>query len=182
MRTFRALSVLTVVGGLAAVTVACSSPAPAPHRPPSSAPAASKAAELKDPCTLLSAEEVGKAISKQGVTTKAGQVENAANGGKSRACQYLVEGKPAGELKVTQYASKAKPSEMIAGIKKDKVGAQDVSGFSDGAVYYTEGQKTAFLVAGKVSNGVPTLIDYAGPTKMTAEMMAPLVKTALAAN
>ncbi|GAA4537066.1 DUF3558 domain-containing protein [Amycolatopsis samaneae] len=181
MRTFRVFSVLAVTGGLAAVTVACSSPQPAP-RPTPSAPNAAKVAEIKDPCTLLSADEVGKAISRQGVTTKASQVENEANGGKSRNCGYLVEGKPAGELKVTQYASKAKPSEMVASIKKDKVGSQDISGFSDGAVYYTEGQKTAILVAGKVSNGVPTLISYSGPTKMTAEMMAPLVKTALAAN
>ncbi len=173
----------------AAVLTACSSgeqkaaaPPPAtkaPSSPPSSSAPANKAS---DTCALLPADDVSKAIKIPGISSKAGPAhDNPANGGKATSCEYVVEGKTAGALAVTRYEGrKAKTADMIAAIKKAKPGAVDVPGFPDGAVFYTDEQKTATLAAAKVSNGVPVLVNYTGPVKMTKEMMTPLVHTAVA--
>ncbi|WP_033295747.1 DUF3558 domain-containing protein [Amycolatopsis jejuensis] len=167
----------------AALLAACSSgdqqaSAPKPHtKAPSSAPA-KKAPET---CSLLPPDQVGKAISKAGVTSKPGpKEENATNGGKATSCEFVVEGKTAGALAVTRYEGRqAKPADMVAAIKKAKPGAVDVPGFPDGAVYYVDQQKSATLAAAKISGGVPVLVNYTGPAKMTQEMMVPLVHTAV---
>lgn len=170
----------------AAVLTACSSgeqkaaaPPPATKAPTSSPTPANKAA---DTCALLPPEDVSKAIKIPGITSKAGPShDNPSNGGKATSCEYVVEGKTAGALAVTRYEGrKAKPADMIAAVKKAKPGATDVPGFPDGAVFYTDEQKTATLAAAKVSNGVPVLVNYTGPVKMTKEMMTPLVQTAVA--
>ena len=184
MRTFRVAVVL-----LAFALTACSSsdkPAPAPSASPSSAvkPATGAAAAALDPCALVSADAVAKAIAIPGLTSRPGPAEdNAANGGKARSCEYLLNGKSAGALAVTRYEGRqAKPADMVASIKKAKPGAQDVAGFPDGAVYYVDEQKTATLAAAELVSGTPVLVNYTGPTKMTADMMTPLVKAALAAS
>jgi len=183
MRTSRVAVVL-----LAFALTACSSadkPAPSPSAAPSStAKPATGAAAALDPCTLVSADAVSKAIAIPGLTSRPGPVEdNAANGGKARSCEYLLNDKSAGALAVTRYEGRqAKPADMVAAIKKAKPGAQDVAGFADGAVYYVDEQKTATLAAAKLVSGTPVLVNYTGPTKMTAEMMTPLVKAALAAS
>ncbi|WP_328604623.1 DUF3558 family protein [Amycolatopsis sp. NBC_00345] len=173
----------------AAVLTACSSgdqQAAAPSSAPSPSKPASSSAPAKqkqEPCTLLSASEVGKAINIPGVTSAKGPDQaDAASGGKASSCEYLVGDKQAGALAVTRYEGRqAKPADMIAAIKKAKPGAVDVPGFPDGAVYYLDEQKTATLAAAKLSGGVPTLVNYTGPVKMTQQMMAPLVKTAVTA-
>ena len=171
----------------AAVLTACSSgdqqaaaPSSAPSKPASPS---SQAKQKQEPCTLLSASEVGQAINIPGVTSQKGPDQtNAASGGQASSCEYLVGGKQAGALAVTRYEGReAKPADMIAAIKKAKPGAVDVPGFPDGAVFYLDQQQTATLAAAKISGGVPTLVNYTGPVKMTQQMMVPLVKTAVTA-
>jgi hypothetical protein len=175
----------------AAVLTACSSggqqaaapsSAPSPSKP-SSPSAQANQNQKHEPCTLLSASEVSQAINIPGITSVKGPDQsNAASGGKASSCEYLVGGKQAGALAVTRYEGhQAKPADMIAAIKKAKPGAVEVPGFPDGAVYYLDEQKTATLAAAKIAGGVPTLVNYTGPVKMTQQMMAPLVKTAVTA-
>ncbi|MEV6878176.1 DUF3558 family protein [Amycolatopsis sp. NPDC051128] len=160
-------------------TTTSSSAAPKP------APTSSKAAAASlDPCALLPADAVAKAISVPDLKAVPGPVQdNTANGGKARSCEYQLNGKAAGALAVTRYEGRqAKPAEMVASIKKAKAGSQDVAGFPDGAVYYIDEQKTATLASAELVAGTPVLVNYTGPAKMTPEMMAPLVKQALAAS
>ena len=178
---------LVVLLAFAALT-ACSSgdkPSSSPSAAPSSAPKPSgaKVASL-DPCALLPAEAVSKALSLENLKAVPGPMQdNAANGGKARSCEYQLNGKAAGALAVTRYEGrKVKPSDMVAAIKKAKPAAQDVPGFPDGAVYYVDEQKTATLAAAELVQGTPVLINYTGPAKMTRDQMAPLVKTALDAS
>jgi hypothetical protein len=182
----RAYPVALLLAAAAALT-ACSSgdqqaaaPSSAPSKPASPS---SQAKQKQEPCTLLSASEVGQAINIPGVTSAKGPDQtNAASGGQASSCEYLVGGKQAGALAVTRYEGRqAKPADMIAAIKKAKPGAVDVPGFPDGAVFYLDEQKTATLAAAKISGGVPTLVNYTGPVKMTQQMMVPLVKTAVTA-
>ncbi|SFW62401.1 DUF3558 family protein [Amycolatopsis australiensis] len=181
----RTLAVVLVA--FAALT-ACSSgdePSKAPSSSkPSPAPKPSTNAASLDPCKLLPAAAVSKALSLDNVQAGPGPVrDNAANGGKARSCEYRQNGTAAGALAVTRYeASQIKPADMVASIKKAKAGAQDVAGFPNGAVYYVDEQKTATLVSAGVVSGTPVLINYTGPAKVTAEQMAPLVKTALGAS
>ncbi|WP_037317839.1 hypothetical protein [Amycolatopsis orientalis] len=160
------------------------SQAPAPSAAPSSSAAPAGGAGSKEPCALLPAEAVSKAISIQGVTSAPGPVQdNAANGGKVKSCVYSVGGKEVGALAVTRFeGNKIKPAEMIAALKKAKANAKDVAGVGDGAVYYTDQNKTATLAAAELVDNVPALVNYTGPTKMTQEMMVPLVKAAVDAN
>ncbi|HWD02305.1 MAG TPA: hypothetical protein VG674_07625 [Amycolatopsis sp.] len=165
----------------AAALTACSSgeQQAAPPKPsPSSTPP-----KPGSTCALLSASEVSKAINIPGLTEKPGpSQDNASNGGKATSCEYLLDGKPAGALAVTRFEGRqADPAAMVDAIKKAKPGAVDVGGFPSGAVYYVDQQKTATLAAAKTVNGVPVLVNYTGPVKMTQQMMIPLVKTALTA-
>jgi hypothetical protein len=141
-------------------------------------------AEVKEPCSLLSGDAVGKAISVEGVTGKAGPSQtDPVNKGQSKTCVYTGGGKEVGALAATRYeGNKVTPAEMIASIKTKKPGAVDVAGVGEGAVYYTEPGTTATLAAAKIVNGVPTLVSYVGPEKMTQEMIAPLVKQAVDAQ
>ncbi|WP_326566507.1 hypothetical protein VSH64_32170 [Amycolatopsis rhabdoformis] len=165
----------------AAALTACSSgeQQAAPPKPSSSA----KPAPPGSTCSLLSASEVSAAIKIPGVTSKVGpNQENASNGGKATTCEYLVGDKQAGALAVTRYEGRqADPAAMVAAIKKAKPGAVDVPGFASGAVYYLDEQKTATLATAKIVKGVPVLVNYTGPVKMTQQMMIPLVKTAVTA-
>lgn len=182
----RTLAVVLVA--FAALT-ACSSgdepsKAPSSSKPPASKPSSNAAAASLDPCKLLPAAAVSKALFLDNLQAVAGPVQdNAANGGKARSCEYQLNGKAAGALAVTRYEGRqAKPAEMVASIKKAKAGAQDVAGFPDGAVFYVDEQKTATLASAELVSGTPVLVNYTGPAKMTAEQMAPLVKTALDAG
>ncbi|MFC3452254.1 DUF3558 domain-containing protein [Amycolatopsis speibonae] len=161
-----------------------SSQAPASSAAPSSSAAPTGGAGAKEPCALVPAEAVSKAINIQGVTSAPGPVQdNAANGGKARSCVYSANGKELGALAVTRFeGNKIKSAEMIAALKKAKSNAKDVAGLGEGAIYYTDQNKTATLAAAEVVNNVPTLVNYTGPIKMTQEMMVPLVKTAVDAN
>ncbi|MBE1576462.1 DUF3558 family protein [Amycolatopsis roodepoortensis] len=162
-----------------------SSQAPAPSAAPSSSAAPAGGAGSKEPCALLPAEAVGKAVSIQGVTSAPGPVQdNAANGGKAKSCVYSAAGKQIGALAVTRFeGKKLKPAEMVASLKKAKANAKDVTGVGEGAIYYnTDENKTATLAAAELVDGVPVLVNYTGPVKMTQEMMLPLVKTAVDAN
>ncbi|AUI61884.1 DUF3558 domain-containing protein [Amycolatopsis sp. BJA-103] len=162
-----------------------SSQAPAPSTAPSSSAAPTGGAGAKEPCALLPAEAVGKAISVQGVTSAPGPVQDhAANGGKAKSCVYSAGGKELGALAVTRFeGNKIKPAEMIAALKKAKAGAKDVAGVGEGAVYYATGEnKTATLAAAELVDTVPVLVNYTGSAAMTQEMMTPLVKTAVDAN
>jgi len=105
-----------------------------------------------DPCKILPADAVSKALFLDNLTAVAGPAQdNAANGGKSRSCEYKLGDKAAGALAVTRFEGReGKPAEMVASIKKGKPGAQDVAGFADGAVYYVDEQKTATLASAKV--------------------------------
>ena len=178
---------VALVLSAAAVLAACSSGeqnAAAPASSPAKSPAASAPSGAKkpaDPCGLLPADDVSKAINIPGITTKPGPAhDDPKNGGKAVSCEYVVQGKTAGALAVTRYEGReAKPADMVAAIKKVKPGAIDVPGFADGAVYYVDEQKTATLAAAKLSGGVPVLVNYTGPVKMTKEMMTPLVHTAV---
>lgn len=156
-----------------------SSPAP---KPSSSANPAAAAA--LDPCALLPADAVSKALFLDNLKAVPGPSrDTATNGGKSRSCEYQLDGKAAGALAVTRYEGRqGKPQEMVASIKKGKPGAQDVQGFPDGAVYYVDEQKTATLASAKLVSGTPVLVNYTGPAKMTAEQMSPLLKKALEAG
>ncbi|MEU4517572.1 DUF3558 family protein [Amycolatopsis sp. NPDC024027] len=174
-----------------AALTACSSgdePSKAPSSSaapkPKPAPSTNAAAGALDPCKLLPAEAVSKALFLDNLTAVPGPVQdNAASGGKARTCEYQHDGKAAGALAVTRYEGKqGKPAEMLASIKKAKPGAQDVPGFPDGAVYYVDGQKTATLASAELVEGTPVLVNYTGPAKMTPEQIAPLVKQALAAG
>ena len=183
----RTLAVVLVA--FAALT-ACSSgdkPAPAPSSSspaPKPAPSSNAAAAALDPCKLLPADAVSKALFLDNLKAVPGPVQdNATSGGKARSCEYKLDDKAAGALAVTRYEGRqAKPAEMVASIKKAKPGAQDVAGFPDGAVYYVDEQKTATLASAELVSGTPVLINYTGPAKMTAEQIAPLVKAALAAS
>jgi hypothetical protein len=143
----------------------------------------SAAAPVKEVCSLLSGDAVAKVTAKQ-VTSKPGPEQNAAaNGGKAKSCVYSADGKDVGALAVTRYeGNKVKPAEMIAAIKGKKPGAVEVAGIGEGAVYYVDAGKSATLAGAKVVQGVPTLVSYAGPAKMTQEMMIPLVKQAVDAT
>ncbi|RSM42958.1 DUF3558 domain-containing protein [Amycolatopsis balhimycina DSM 5908] len=170
-----------------AALTACSSgekPAPSSSAAPKPAPSSKAAAASLDPCVMLPAEAVSKAISVPGLKAVPGPAEDStANGGKARSCEYQLNGKAAGALAVTRYEGRqGKPAEMVASIKKAKAGAQDVAGFPDGAVYYVDAQKTATLASAELVSGTPVLINYTGPAKMTVEQMTPLVKQALAAR
>lgn len=160
-------------------TAPSSSAAPKPA--PSSKPASAAAL---DPCALLPAEAVSKALFLDNLKAVPGPVQdNAASGGKARSCEYQLDGKAAGALAVTRYEGReAKPADMVASIKKAKAGAQDVAGFPNGAVYYVDEQKTATLASAELVSGTPVLINYTGPAKMKPEQIAPLVKTALDAS
>jgi hypothetical protein len=182
----RTLAVVLVA--FAALT-ACSSgdkPSSAPSSAPSSKPAPSTnaAAASLDPCALLPAAAVSKALFLDNLKAVPGPVQDStANGGKARSCEYQLDGKAAGALAVTRYEGRqAKPADMVASIKKAKPGALDVPGFQDGAVYYVDEQKTATLASAELVSGTPVLVNYTGPAKMTQEQMAPLVKAALAAS
>ncbi|WP_410655544.1 DUF3558 domain-containing protein [Amycolatopsis sp. lyj-112] len=162
-----------------------SSQAPAPSAaPPSSSAAPTGGAGAKEPCALLPAESVSKAISAQGVTSAPGPVQdNAANGGKAKTCVFSLNGKQIGALAITRFeGNKIKPAEMIAALKKAKAGATDVAGVGEGAIFYVDENKTATLAAAELSNDVPVLVNYTGPTAMKQEMMVPLVKAAVDAN
>ncbi|MER6665935.1 DUF3558 family protein [Amycolatopsis japonica] len=161
-----------------------SSQAPSPSAAPSSSPAPTGGAGAKEPCALLPAEAVGKAVSIQGVTSAPGPVQdNAANGGKAKSCVYSAAGKQIGALAVTRFeGNKIKPAEMVAALKKAKQNAKDVAGVGEGAIYYTDENKTATLAAAELVDNVPVLVNYTGPAKMTQDMMTPLVKTAVDAN
>ena len=172
-----------------AALTACSSgdepsKAPSSSAPPKPAPGTKAAAASLDPCKLLPAEAVSKALFLDNLKAVPGPVQdNAANGGKARNCEYQHDGKAAGALAVTRYEGKqGKPTELVASIKKAKPGAQDVPGFPGGAVYYVDGQKTATLAAAELVAGTPVLVNYTGPAKMTPEQLAPLVKQALTAG
>ncbi|KDN23631.1 DUF3558 family protein [Amycolatopsis rifamycinica] len=172
-----------------AALTACSSgdepsKAPSSSAAPKPAPSPNAAAASLDPCKLLPADAVSKALFLDNLKAVPGPVQdNAANGGKSRSCEYQHDGKAAGALAVTRYEGKqGKPAEMLAAIKKAKPGAQDVPGFPDGAVYYVDGQKTATLASAELVAGTPVLVNYTGPAKMTPEQLTPLVKQALAAG
>ncbi|MFE5563520.1 DUF3558 family protein [Amycolatopsis japonica] len=161
-----------------------SSQAPSPSAAPSSSSAPTGGAGAKEPCALLPAEAVGKAVSIQGVTSAPGPVQdNAANGGKAKSCVYSAAGKQIGALAVTRFeGNKIKPAEMVAALKKAKQNAKDVAGVGEGAIYYTDENKTATLAAAELVDNVPVLVNYTGPAKMTQDMMTPLVKTAVDAN
>jgi hypothetical protein len=182
MRTFAVALV-----AFAALT-ACSSgdePAKAPSSSaPRPAPSTNAAAASLDPCALLPAAAVSKALFLDNLKAVPGPVQdNAANGGKARTCEYQLDGKAAGALAVTRYEGRqVKPADMVASIKKAKPGAKDVAGFADGAVYYVDDQKTATLASAELVSGTPVLVNYTGPAKVTAEQMTPLVKSALAAS
>jgi hypothetical protein len=170
-----------------AALTACSSgekPAPSSSAAPKPAPSSKAAVASLDPCVMLPAEAVSKAISVPGLKAVPGPVQDStANGGKARSCEYQLNGKAAGVLAVTRYEGRqGKPTEMVASIKKAKAGAQDVPGFPDGAVYYVDEQKTATLASAELVSGTPVVINYTGPAKMTVEQMTPLVKQALAAR
>ncbi|OXM65487.1 DUF3558 family protein [Amycolatopsis vastitatis] len=170
-----------------AALTACSSgekPAPSSSAAPKPAPSSKAAVASLDPCAMLPAEAVSKAISVPGLKAVPGPVQDStANGGKARSCEYQLNGKAAGVLAVTRYEGRqGKPAEMVASIKKAKAGAQDVPGFPDGAVYYIDEQKTATLASAELVSGTPVVINYTGPAKMTVEQMTPLVKQALAAR
>ncbi|QKV77929.1 DUF3558 family protein [Amycolatopsis sp. Hca4] len=172
-----------------AALTACSSgdepsKAPSSSAAPKPAPSTNAAAASLDPCKLLPAEAVSKALFLDNLTAVPGPVQdNAANGGKARSCEYQHDGKAAGALAVTRYeGKKGKPAEMVASIKKAKPGSKDVPGFPDGAVYYVDEQKTATLAAAELVAGTPVLVNYTGPAKLTPEQLAPLVKQALAAG
>jgi hypothetical protein len=161
------------------------SQAPAPSSAaPSSSPAPTGGAGSKEPCALLPAEAVSKAISLPGVTSAPGPVQdNAANGGKAKTCVFSAGGKQVGALAVTRFeGNPIKPAQMIEALKKAKAGAKDVAGIGEGAIYYVDEQKTATLAAAELADNVPVLVNYTGPAKMTQEMMVPLVKTAVDAN
>jgi len=157
---------------------------PSSSAAPKPAPSTNAAAAALDPCKLLPAEAVSKALFLDNLKAVPGPVQdNAGNGGKARSCEYQHDGKAAGALAVTRFEGKqGKPAEMVASIKKAKPGAQDVPGFPDGAVYYVDGQKTATLAAAELVAGTPVLINYTGPAKVTPEQIAPLVKQALDAG
>ncbi|UMP05792.1 DUF3558 family protein [Amycolatopsis sp. EV170708-02-1] len=161
-----------------------SSQAPSPSAAPSSSAAPTGGAGSKEPCALLPAEAVGKAVSIQGVTSAPGPVQdNAANGGKAKSCVFSAAGKQIGALAVTRFeGNKIKPAEMVAALKKAKANAKDVAGVGEGAIYYTDENKTATLAAAELVDNVPVLVNYTGPAKMTQDMMVPLVKTAVDAN
>ncbi|MFJ8914017.1 DUF3558 domain-containing protein [Amycolatopsis sp. NPDC102389] len=161
-----------------------SSQAPSPSAAPSSSAAPTGGAGAKEPCALLPAEAVGKAVSIQGVTSAPGPVQdNAANGGKAKSCVYSAAGKQIGALAVTRFeGNKIKPAEMVTALKKAKPNAKDVAGVGDGAIYYTDENKTATLASAELVGNVPVLVNYTGPAKMTQEMMVPLVKTAVDAD
>lgn len=182
----RTLAVVLVA--FAALT-ACSSgdkpsstPSSAAPKPSSSANPAAAAA--LDPCRLLPADAVSKALFLDNLKAVPGPSrDTSANGGKSRSCEYQLDGKAAGALAVTRYEGRqGKPQEMVASIKKGKPGAQDVPGFPDGAVFYIDEQKTATLASAELVSGTPVLVNYTGPAKMTADQMAPLLKKALEAS
>jgi hypothetical protein len=156
----------------------------APKSAPKPAPSTNAAAAALDPCALLPAEAVSKALFLDNLKAVPGPVQDStANGGKARSCEYQVDGKAAGALAVTRFEGRqGKPAEMLAAIKKAKPGAKDVQGFADGAVYYIDNQKTATLASAELVSGTPVLINYTGPAKMTPEQIAPLVKQALAAS
>ncbi|MFI5584200.1 DUF3558 family protein [Amycolatopsis sp. NPDC051758] len=182
----RTLAVVLVA--FAALT-ACSSgdepsKAPSSSASPKPAPSSKASAASLDPCALLPADAVSKALFLDNLKAVPGPVQdNAANGGKARSCEYQLDGKAAGALAVTRFEGRqAKPADMVASIKKAKAGAQDVAGFPEGAVYYVDEQKTATLASAELVSGVPVLINYTGPAKMTPEVMAPLVKKALEAS
>ncbi|MET8853049.1 DUF3558 family protein [Amycolatopsis sp. NPDC004625] len=181
MRTFSVLLVAFVA------LTACSSaekPAPSSSPAPKPAPSTNPAAAALDPCKLLPADAVSKALFLDNLKAVPGPAENStANGGKARSCEYQHDGKAAGALAVTRYEGKqGKPAEMVASVKKAKPGATDVPGFPDGGVYYVDGQKTATLASAELVSGTPVMISYTGPAKVTAEQIAPLVKQALAAS
>lgn len=161
-----------------------SSQAPAPSAAPSSSAAPTGGNGSKEPCALLPAEAVGKAISVQDVTSAPGPVQdNAANGGKAKSCVYSAAGKQIGALAVTRFeGKKLKPAEMVAALKKAKAGSKDVAGVGEGGLYYVDENKTATLAVAELVGDVPVLVNYTGPAKMTQEMMTPLVKTAVDAN
>src|SRR3569833_2963226 len=181
----RTLAVVLVA--FAALT-ACSSgdePSKAPSSSkPNETPKPSTNAASLDPCKLLPAAAVSKALFLDNLQAVAGPVQGPpANGGKARSCEYQLSGKAAGALAVTRYEGReGKPGEMAASIKKAKPGAKDVAGFPDGAVYYVDEQKTATLASAELVSGTPVLVNYTGPAKMTPEQMAPLVKQALDAS
>jgi hypothetical protein len=168
---------IVLVAAIALLAAGCSGDRPAPGPKPSS----TAAAVVKEPCALLPGDAVAKVISIKQVTGAPGPDENsAANGGKAKTCVYSGDGKRVGALAVTRYeGKKVKPAEMIASIKAGKAGAVDVAGVGEAAVYYVVAGKGATLAAAKFVQGVPTVINYAGPEKMTSEMMKPLVKQAV---
>ncbi|NBH11229.1 DUF3558 family protein [Amycolatopsis sp. SID8362] len=181
-------TVAVVLVAFAALT-ACSSgdkptTATSSSAAPKPAPSTNAAAASLDPCKLLPAAAVSKALFLDNLTAVPGPVQdNAANGGKARSCEYQLDGKAAGALAVTRYEGKqGKPAEMVASIKKAKPAAKDVAGFPDGAVYYVDEQKTATLATAELVAGTPVLVNYTGPAKMTPEQMAPLVKQAVDAS
>ncbi|WP_460437732.1 DUF3558 family protein [Amycolatopsis stemonae] len=181
---------LAVVLVASAALTACSSGAePAKTPTSSSAPKPSTSAKPAaaadlDPCVLLPADAVSKALFLDNLKAVPGPSrDTSANGGKSRSCEYQLDGKAAGALAVTRYEGRqGKPQEMVASIKKGKPGAQDIQGFPNGAVFYTEEQKTATLASAELVSGTPVLVNYTGPAKMTADQMAPLLKKALEAS
>jgi hypothetical protein len=185
MRTKRGI---VVIAALAFLAAGCSGEKPAAAPAPSStpAPASSSApvAEVKEPCSLLSGEAVGKAVSVEGVAGKPGPEQTDPNNkGQVKTCVFSGGGNVVGALAATRYVGNpVTAAQMIESIKNGKPGAVEVPGVGAGAVYYVDPGKTATLAAAKIVGGVPTLVNYTGPAKMTQEMMIPLVKQAVDAQ
>jgi hypothetical protein len=141
-------------------------------------------AEVKEPCSLLSGDAVGKAISRERVTGKPGREQtDPAGTGVFKTCVFSAEGSEVGWLGATRFeGSNATPAQLIAAIKNSKAGAVEVPGIGESAVYFSVPGESVALAAGKVVRGVPTLINYTGLAKMTQEMLAPLVKQAVDAQ
>jgi hypothetical protein len=177
--------VLFAAMGLTATGCSGDKPAAAPSSKAAASVSSSAAAvPVKEACALLSGDAVAKADALGEVAAKPGPEQTAAaNGGKAKTCVYSASGKDVGALASTRYEGvKVTSAQMIASIKNGKPGAVEVAGVGEGAVYYVESGKTATLAAAKTVRGVPTLISYSGPAKMTQEMLIPLVKQAVDAS
>jgi hypothetical protein len=175
MRTKRGIVAIAALAFLAAGCSTEDSPLDS-----SSAPVA----EVKEPCSLLSGDAVGKAISREGVTGRPGAERTDPDGtGVAKFCVFSAEGSDVGWLAVTRFeGSDITPAQMIDATKNSKAGAVEVPGIGERATYFSVPGESATLAAGKVVRGVPTLINYTDLAKMTQEMMAPLVKQAVDAQ
>jgi hypothetical protein len=149
--------------------------------PPGGPSSASQAANLAEPCSLLSTAAVGTEFSISKVTSEAKPPQTASNGLLTYQCEYRAEvtNTSLGTLSVTSTDGSVTPAEVVKAWLA-LPNAHEVIGVGDAAVFsLDEPKKVAMFAAAKATGGKTAALIYAGSVRATEQMLSSLVKQAI---